>query len=246
MSDGAVVVLFIGSNVSFERAVDLSVVDGGFFDVGLDVFVKSGILFRWVDGSVGLVRADEEEVGFVGIGAVFHPGDGFCHDGIAIPLADFAHFFAIADPAVSIFGAVEGVDGGAKPVVEAVVARVRLAGEFAQVPFADEAGVVTLFLEKSGEGHFFLPEVTAFWSGNGVESGAIGGAAGEEAGARGGTDRAGGVTVGEADPFFGEGVKVRSLDDGAAVATEVSIAEVIGEVDDDVGWSFGGGREGCG
>ena len=130
-----------------------------------------------------LMGADEEEVGLFGIGSIFHPGDRLCYDGIAIPLTDFAYLFTIAYPAVGVFGAVEGVDGSPKPMVEAVVAGVRLGGEVAEVPLANEAGVVTLLFEQSGEGGFFFAQMAAFWSCDGVESCPIRGAASEEAGA---------------------------------------------------------------
>lgn len=182
--------------------------------------------------------ADEEEVGLVGIGAVFHPSDGFGHDGVAIPLPDFADLFAVTDPAVGVFGAVEGVDGSAEPVVEAVVAGMGLGLEVAEVPLADKAGVVALALEEGGEGGFFFAQVAAFGAGDGVEAGAIGSSSRQKAGAGGGADGSGGVAVGEADAFLGEGVEVRGLDHGAAVAPEVAKSEVVGEKNDDVGWFF--------
>lgn len=236
LSDGAVVVFFVRCDVSFERAMDLSVGEGGLLGVGFEVVVELGEFFGRVDGGVGFVRAYEDEVGLLRVGPVFHPSDGFCDDGVAIPLPDFPHFFAIANPAVGVFGAVEGVNGGAEPMVEAVVAGVGLGLKVAEMPLADEAGVVALLLEKGGEGDFFFAEVAAFGASDGVEAGAIGSASGEDTGAGGGTDSSGGVAIGEADSFFGKGVEVRGLDDRAAVRSEVAKTEVVGEKENDVGW----------
>ena len=80
------------------------------------------------------------------------------------------------------------------------------------------------------------------------DAGALGPLAGEDAGARGGADGAGGVGIGEARALAGEAVEVRSLVERAAVAAEVLAAEVVGEEEDDVGRALrgcGGGR-GCG
>ena len=58
-----------------------------------------------------------------------------------------------------------------------------------------------------------------------VESGRV--FAGQERGAGGGADRAGRITVGEADAILGELVDMRSLVEAAAVAGKVSLAHVI-------------------
>ena len=189
---------------------------------------------------MGFMGAHKDEVGLLGVRAVFHPSDCLLHDGVAIPLPHFADLFAIAYPAVGVFGAVKGVHGSAEPVVEAVVAGVGLTLEIAEVPLANEAGVVALLFEEGGEGDFFLSEMAPFGAGDGVEAGAIGSASGKDAGAGWGAYGTAGVTVGEAHALFGESIEVRGLDDGAPVAGEVSKTEVVGEKEDNVG---GLGRE---
>ena len=57
---------------------------------------------------------------------------------------------------------------------------------------------------------------------------------GEEDAAGGGADRSPGVVSGEADTFAGETVDVGSLDFLLSVTTEFSVAEVIGEDENDV------------
>lgn len=154
LADGAVVVFFIGANVAVERAVNSSVVDGGFEVVGVGIVVEVRVFLGRVNGGVGFVGTNEDEVGFFGVGAIDDPIDGFIDDGFTIPFSYFADLFAIADPAVGVFGAVEGVDGGAEPVVEAMVAGMRLILKVAQMPFTDEAGVVAFFFQQGGEGDF--------------------------------------------------------------------------------------------
>lgn len=77
--------------------------------------------------------------------------------------------------------------------------------------------------------------MAAFGACDGVEARAVRGAPGEDAGARGRADGAARVAIGEADSFLSEGVEVRGLDDGVAVAAEIGETEVVSEVDDDVG-----------
>ncbi len=60
-------------------------------------------------------------------------------------------------------------------------------------------------------------------------------AAGEQAVARGRTDRGGAVGVGESAARGGETVHVRGFDLGRAVAAEIAVAEVIGQDQDNVG-----------
>ena len=67
-----------------------------------------------------------------------------------------------------------------------------------------------------------------------VDSGADVVAAGEEGGARGGTDRGSGVEVGEAHATGGKAVEDGRLD-GATVTADVAVAEVVDEEGDDVG-----------
>ena len=67
-------------------------------------------------------------------------------------------------------------------------------------------------------------------------------AAGEEGGARGGTDAAVGVGLGETDALGGEPVEVGRLVVAAAIAGEVGVAEVVGHDEEDVGPGRGAER----
>ena len=57
--------------------------------------------------------------------------------------------------------------------------------------------------------------------------------------ARGGTNRVAGVALRESHAFFGDLVDVRRADFRLAEGTDIAVAEVIGEEEDDVG-SVGG------
>ena len=58
--------------------------------------------------------------------------------------------------------------------------------------------------------------------------------AGHERGAGGGADSAAGVALGEAQPFGGKPIDVRSLDFHLPVAAEIAVAEIIGEDKNDI------------
>ena len=75
-------------------------------------------------------------------------------------------------------------------------------------------------------------------------AGALGVASGEEGGAGGGALRAVGVVLGEACAVGGKLVDVRGLGLGVSVASEVSVAEIVGEEEHDVG-RLGSGCCGC-
>ena len=116
----------------------------------------------------------------------------------------------------------------------------------AEVPFSDESGGVTGVFEESGKGE----------SGGGDEGGSIAGgdarawltprvATGEEGEACGGANGGTGVGVGEADAIFGEAIDVWGEDMGGAVATKISVADIVGEDVEDIGeraWGLGGLR----
>ena len=89
-------------------------------------------------------------------------------------------------------------------MVEAVVAGVGLAVvEVAEVPFTEETGVVAFSFEHGCEADFFFTKVAALGARDGVETGAIGSAASENARSRGRADGAAGVAIGEFNAFFG-------------------------------------------
>ena len=70
--------------------------------------------------------------------------------------------------------------------------------------------------------------------------------AGHESSSGRGADASGGVVIVEDDSRGGEFVDVRSFDVFAAVVTEITIAEIICEDEDDVGGGWGGGGGGRG
>src|SRR5215203_5030390 len=89
-------------------------------------------------------------------------------------------------------------------VLEGVVLRL-----VAKVPFAGEHGGVALFAEEGGEEDFGVGDASAGVGHQGVgQAEADGVSAGEKSGAAGGTLRAGGVKVGEADALAREAVEV--------------------------------------
>ena len=107
------------------------------------------------------------------------------------------------------------------------------------MPLTDAGGRIAGGFELFGEGDLFegqellpigdlelgLRAVVAGDPVGDVESGWV--FAGQESGAGGGTDRAGRITVGEADAVLGELVDMRRLVELAAVAGEVGLAHVI-------------------
>jgi len=110
-----------------------------------------------------------------------------------------------------------------------------------EVPFSDESGGVPGVFKESGEGE----------SRGGDEGGGIAGgdacawltprvATGEEGEACGGANGGTGVGVGEAGAVFGEAIDVWGEDMGSAVATEISVADIIGEDVEDIGERTGG------
>ena len=140
------------------------------------------------------------------------------------------------------------VGGGEEEVVvEADLARAGLEfaipiGAFsffteAEVPFADDAGLVAGFFHEVWEGESaFVDDEVAVWrrdSGAGLAEG-IG--AGEEGVACRGAGGRRAVAAGEALATGGELIDVRGLEGGGSVAGEVTVAHVIGHDDDDVGF----------
>ena len=107
----------------------------------------------------------------------------------------------------------------------------------AEVPFADDAGLVACFFHEVGEGESAVVDdevaVGRCDSGAGLAEG-IG--AGEEGVACRGAGGRGAVAAGEALASGGELIDVRGLEGGGSVAGEVTVAHVIGHDDDDVGF----------
>ncbi len=140
-------------------------------------------------------------------------------------------------------GVVDSMDGGEAVLVNGVSVLVK-EGE-ADVPFADEGGCVAFSLEHGGECEaIFLDEAGASGAGeDAFHAGSKGHASGEDAVAGGRADGEGAVGVGKAEAFAGELVDVGCGDFGlVVVAAEVSVAEVVGEDEEDAGEIVGVGQ----
>lgn len=114
----------------------------------------------------------------------------------------------------------------------------------AEVPLADATGGVTALLEDGRKGGAAGSEESGrvAWEDGGVftppsvfarQERVAGGSAGSR----------GGVAVCEAEASAGEFIEVGSFEGGAAVTTEVAVADIIGEDEDDVGVLGGGGLD---
>ena len=139
-------------------------------------------------------------------------------------------------------GVVDSVNGLEAVLADGISVLVK-EGE-ADVPFADEGGCVAVFLEHSGEREaIFFDETRASGAGeDAFHAGSEGHASGEDAVAGGRADGGRAVSVGKAKAFAGELVDVRCGDFGlVVVAAEVSVAEVVGEDEENVGEIVGVG-----
>ena len=139
-------------------------------------------------------------------------------------------------------GVVDSVNGLEAVLADGVSVLVK-EGE-ADVPFTDEGGCVAVFLEHGGKGEaIFFDETRASGAGeDSFHAGSEGHASGEDAVAGGRADGGGAVSVGKAKAFAGELVDVGCGDFRlVVVAAEVSIAEVVGEDEEDVGEIVGVG-----
>ena len=139
-------------------------------------------------------------------------------------------------------GVVDSMDGLEAILVDGVSVLVK-EGE-ADVPFADEGGCVAVFLEHGGEGEAIcFDEAGSAGAGkDAFHAGSEGHASGEDAVASGRADGGGAVSISKEEAFAGELVDVGGGDFGlVVVATEVSIAEVVGEDEEDVGEIVGVG-----
>lgn len=115
----------------------------------------------------------------------------------------------------------------------------------ADVPFADEGGCVSFSLEHGGECEaIFFDEAGAAGAGeDAFHAGSKGHASGEDAVASGRADGGRAVGVGKEETFAGKLVDVGCGNFGLiVVATEISVAEIIGEDEEDVGESLRFGR----
>ena len=129
------------------------------------------------------------------------------------------------------------------PLVEAATDGTLLDRE-TEVPFAERAAHVAGGLQEFGENGFRLRDAASAFAG-GVDAGALLVTSGEQAGARGRTDVAGDVALGEPDALARQGVEVRRGDFPRVLGIEadIGVSLVVRENDDDVGRAGrGGGR----
>src|SRR4051794_29223360 len=111
------------------------------------------------------------------------------------------------------------------------------------MPLAGHARGVVLLLEHLRHGHFLVTDADrGAWSKRAEDSETVVVAAGHQGGARCGADGFAHVPVREPDSFLRETIQVRCLVALRSERTDVRIAHVVTEDDDDVGQLLGGGR----
>src|SRR5439155_3306303 len=101
-------------------------------------------------------------------------------------------------------------------------------------------------LESAGDGDFFGLQATgrspvkhaAFFAAG--HAGADGQSTGEQGSAAGGADTGGDIKIGELHAFTGHSIEVGSANAGMTVTTQIAIAEVVGQDNDDVRRAGGG------
>ena len=139
-------------------------------------------------------------------------------------------------------GVVDSVNGLDAVLADGISVLVK-EGE-ADVPFADEGGCVAVFLEHSGKREaIFFDEAGAAGAGeDAFHAGSKGHASGEDAVAGGRADGGRAVSVGKTKAFAGELVDVGCGNLGLiVVATEIAVAEVVGEDEENVWETVGVG-----
>lgn len=223
-------------------------VDRLIFIFGDGVEVALGDFYGRVDIPMRFVEVNELNEGLGGIAFGGEPTGGFRTNNVGRD-AGFGSFgYAVANPT----GFVEdlGVVVGGEPIVEAVVVHgwdvidsligpFHLHGDEGVVPFTDVGSLVSVFSEelRNGDGCFRKVRKGARAATNeAIDSVVVGHAAGKGGRAGRGADGGWGVEVGEGRSVFGEVIEVRSFDMGVTRVSEVAVAEVIGDDDDDVGF----------
>lgn len=132
------------------------------------------------------VEPEIQEKGFAGRGV--EEADGFIDDEAGGVAGERSDGLAVADEIGGVGVARGGVVLRVEPVVEAVVARRGFGAidEAVEMPFAGVTGAVAGAFEEGGDGDFVRAEADAGARGNPVaDAGAVGVAAGHEAGADG-------------------------------------------------------------
>ena len=166
------------------------------------------------------------------------------HDDVRRRAFELAGRLAVANEVGRVEVAGRGVVLRVQPVVETRLARRAFAavGLAVEVPLAGVTGPIAGFLEQLGDRHFAGSQEDAAVRRNPVtDAEAVGDPPGQQAGARGGTDRGRRIAVREFDPFCRELVEVRRADLRVGEAAQVAVAEVIAQEDDDVGLLRGDG-----
>ena len=233
---------------------DSSEVDGFVFFLGgfAEVFLSD--FFGGIDIPVRFVEVNELDEGFLGVAFFSEPVDGFGADDVGGEAGLGAFVFPVTNPAR--FVANLGVVVGAKPVVEAVVIHAWnvvipcfLAGNLdvnqGAVPLADDGGLVAVFAEELRDGDFGfwkVNEVAGTPSDETVDALPVWHSPRHGCGTGGGADLSGGIEVSEGGSAVGEMVEVGSLDLRVAGESKVTVAEIVGYDDNDVGF-FGSAEE---
>ena len=190
-------------------------------DVGEEGFFGGGLL------ADEAVRLGEKHVGAKTLGG----DDAAVVKITAVEVGVVPEIGRLADPAAAVI-----VDLGETAVLRAVGVVV------AEVPLAEQAGGVAVGFEQLADGDLVFAQHGAAVDGV-PHAGAVGPVTGEQGGARR-RARGSNVIVLELRRLGGEAVDVRGFDDGIARETEVAVALVVGDDEDDVGLPRRRGR-GC-
>lgn len=205
-------------------------------EVGLLVLIHVHVFLWTVEGAVGGVGGDVGEEGFFGGGFGFDEVVRFLEEDVGAEAFGGNDFSVVEVGAVEV-GIVPEV-GGLADAASAVAVDFFEAAIFgavrvviAEVPFSEHCGGV-VFGEVLAEGDFVFANHGAALDGM-PDAGAVCPMTGEES-STGGRAGGGDVVVGEDGGLGVEFVEVRGFDDGVAVASEVAVALVISDDDDDV------------
>src|SRR6478752_2438599 len=148
-------------------------------------------------------------------------------------------WFPVADKVIRVVVAWNRIVLRREPVVEAVVAGLRLrrlVERTVKMPFADMAGRIACFPEQRGDGDLALPQVHGRIFGYPVsDADARGSAAGHQCRPRRRAVRMPRVAVGQPQPLGGEPIEVGRLNVLLAKAMQIPIAQIVGQDEDDVG-----------
>src|SRR5437867_2892933 len=114
-----------------------------------------------------------------------------------------------------------------------------------EVPFADARRRIAFGLEGASDGDFFGGQAAGGIAKNDAPFFAAGHAAADRQAAReqrratGSADAGGDVEIREPQTLGGHPVQVRSANGGMSVTTQISVTEIVGQDNDDIGWTSG-------